>query len=39
MKSRIRLLFVGFYNLFGPLHAKGAVMHHGGERINPLSYF
>ena len=39
MKSRIRFLLVGFYNLFGPLHVKESALHHGGGHINPLSYF
>jgi len=39
MKSRIRFLLVGFYNLFGPLHVKEGALHHGGGHINPLSYF
>jgi len=29
MKSRIRFLLVGFYNLFGPLHVKESALHHG----------
>jgi ubiquinone/menaquinone biosynthesis C-methylase UbiE len=39
MKSRIRFLLVGFYNLFGPLHVKESALHHGGGHINPISYF
>ena len=39
MKSRMRFLLVGFYNLFGPLHVKESALHHGGGHINPISYF
>lgn len=39
MKSRIRFLLAGFYNLFGPLHVKESALHHGGGHINPISYF
>jgi SAM-dependent methyltransferase len=39
MKSRIRFLLVGFYNLFGPLHVKESALHSGGGHINPISYF
>ena len=30
MKSRIRFLLFGFYNLFGPLHMKESELHHTG---------
>ena len=39
MKSRIRFLLFGFYNLFGPLHMKESELHHTGGHINPISYF
>ncbi len=39
LKSRIRFLLVGFYNLFGPLHVKESALHSGGGHINPISYF
>jgi ubiquinone/menaquinone biosynthesis C-methylase UbiE len=39
MKSRVRFLTFGFYNLFGPLHVKDSDLHHAGGHINPLSYF
>jgi len=39
MKSRIRFLLVGFYNLFGPLHVKESAVHSADGHINPISYF
>jgi len=39
LKSRIRFLTYGFYNLFGPLHFKESQLHSTGGHINPVSYF
>lgn len=39
LKSRIRFLFFGFYNLFGPLHVSESELHSTGGHINPVSYF
>lgn len=39
LKSRIRFLFFGFYNLFGPLHFKESALHSAGGHINPVSLF
>lgn len=39
LKSRIRFLFFGFYNLFGPLHVSESELHTTGGHINPVSYF
>jgi ubiquinone/menaquinone biosynthesis C-methylase UbiE len=39
LKSRIRFLFYGFYNLFGPLHIKESKMYSTGGHINPVSVF
>ena len=39
LKSRIRFLIFGFYNLFGPLHFKESALHSAGGHINPVSLF
>ena len=39
LKSRIRFLIFGFYNLFGPLHMSESELHTTGGHINPVSYF
>ena len=39
LKSRIRFLIFGFYNLFGPLHVSESQLHLTGGHINPVSYF
>ena len=39
LKSRIRFLFFGFYNLFGPLHISESELHSTGGHINPVSCF
>lgn len=39
LKSRIRFLIFGFYNLFGPLHISESQLHSTGGHINPVSYF
>ena len=39
LKSRIRFLFFGFYNLFGPLHFKESELHNTGGHITPISLF
>ncbi len=39
LKSRIRFLVYGFYNLFGPLHVSESELHTAGGHINPVSYF
>jgi len=39
LKSRIRFLTYGFYNLFGPLHVGESDLHSTGGHINPISYF
>lgn len=39
MKSRMRFLFFGFYNLFGPLHMRESNLHSTGGHINPVSFF
>jgi SAM-dependent methyltransferase len=39
LKSRIRFLIVGFYNLFGPLHVRVSLLHLTGGHINPVSVF
>jgi ubiquinone/menaquinone biosynthesis C-methylase UbiE len=39
LKSRIRFLIFGFYNLFGPLHMSESQLHTTGGHINPISYF
>lgn len=39
LKSRIRFLVFGFYNLFGPLHFRESKLHSTGGHINPVSIF
>jgi ubiquinone/menaquinone biosynthesis C-methylase UbiE len=39
LKSRVRFLTYGFYNLFGPLHVNESKLHSTGGHINPISYF
>jgi SAM-dependent methyltransferase len=39
LKSRIRFLIFGFYNLFGPLHIRESELHLTGGHINPVSSF
>ena len=39
LKSRIRFLFFGFYNLFGPLHFKESNLYSTGGHINPIGLF
>lgn len=39
LKSRIRFFVYGFYNLFGPLHARESALHTTGGHINPVSCF
>ena len=39
LKSRIRYLVFGFYNLFGPLHIRESSLHSAGGHINPVSSF
>ena len=39
LKSRIRFLISGFYNLFGPLHMRNSQLHSTGGHINPVSFF
>lgn len=39
LKSRLRFLFFGFGNLFGPLHVRDSKKYSTGGHINPISYF
>ena len=39
LKSRVRFLIFGFYNLFGPLHFKESELHSAGGHINPISLY
>ena len=39
LKSRIRFLFFGFYNLFGPLHFRESELHSAGGHITPIGIF
>lgn len=39
LKSRIRFLVFGFYNLFGPLHFRESNLYSTGGHINPVSLF
>lgn len=39
LKSRVRFLFFGFYNLFGPLHIRESRRYSTGGHINPVSLF
>lgn len=39
VKSRLRFLGFGFWNLFGPLHVQHSEKYSTGGHINPISYF
>lgn len=39
LKSRVRFMVFGFYNLFGPLHVRESLLHEAGGHINPVSLF
>jgi len=39
LKSRVRFLVFGFYNLFGPLHFRESDLHSTSGHINPVSLF
>lgn len=39
LKSRLRFLFFGFYNLFGPLHFRESNLYSTGGHITPISLF
>jgi len=39
LRSRIRYLLFGFFNLFGPLHTQENQRYLTGGHINPVSYF
>lgn len=39
LKSRIRFLIFGFYNLFGPPHFRESDLHSTSGHINPVSFF
>lgn len=39
LKSRLRFLFFGFYNLFGPLHFRESKLHSSGGHITPIGLF
>ena len=39
LKSRMRFLIVGFWNLFGPLHVGETAIESAGGHITPISYF
>jgi len=39
LKSRLRFLFFGFWNLFGPLHVLASEKYSTGGHINPISCF
>jgi len=39
LKSRIRFLMTGFWNLFGPLHVGETAIESAGGHITPISYF
>jgi SAM-dependent methyltransferase len=39
LKSRIRFLIFGFYNLFGPLHFRESALHSTGGHITPIGLF
>lgn len=39
IKSRLRFLHFGFWNLFGPLHVRDSRKFSPGGHINPISYF
>ncbi len=39
LKSRLRFLFFGFYNLFGPLHFRESKLYSTGGHITPIGLF
>jgi len=39
LNSRLRFLFFGFWNLFGPLPVKHSALYSTGGHINPVSWF
>ena len=39
VKSRLRFMFFGFWNLFGPLPVRDSENYNTGGHINPISYF
>jgi SAM-dependent methyltransferase len=39
LKSRIRFMVFGFYNLFGPLHFNESELHSAGGHINPIGLY
>lgn len=39
LNSRLRFLWFGFWNLFGPLPVKNSALYSTGGHINPVSYF
>lgn len=39
LNSRLRYLWFGFYNLFGPLPVKNSALYSTGGHINPVSWF
>ena len=39
LNSRLRFLWFGYWNLFGPLPVKHSALYSTGGHINPVSYF
>lgn len=39
LKSRVRFMVTGFYNLFGPLHFNESELHSTGGHINPIGLY
>jgi len=39
LKSRVRFLFFGFWNLFGPLHLNDSRKYRAGGHVSPISPF
>lgn len=39
LKSRVRFMVCGFYNLFGPMHFDESELHSAGGHINPIGLF
>ena len=39
VKSRVRFVACGFYNLFGPMHFNESELHEAGGHINPIGLF
>lgn len=39
LKSRVRFMVTGFYNLFGPLHFNESALHTTGGHINPIGLY